>query len=74
MRRLRGGCRRPRSPSSPASRPTGNLVELAHLQEHVAGALGAPVGRLTLHVKTAHIYAPEWELMANISGAVAAAR
>ena len=47
----------------------GNLVELAHLSEHVAGALGRPVGRLTLHVKTAHVYATEWELMAELSGA-----
>jgi thymidylate synthase len=46
----------------------GNLVELAHLQEHVAEALDVPVGRLTLHVKTAHVYATEWELMAGLSG------
>ena len=52
----------------------GNLVELAHLQEHVAGALGVPVGRLTLHVKTAHVYATEWELMTGLSGAAAIAR
>lgn len=38
----------------------GNLVELAHLQEHVAGELDSGVGRLVVHVKTAHIYEPEW--------------
>ena len=45
----------------------GNLVELAALQAHVAGALGVPVGRLVLHVKTAHVYEPELELMAELS-------
>ena len=44
----------------------GNLVELAHLQERVAGELGLPVGRLTVHVKSAHVYEPEWELMATL--------
>ena len=47
----------------------GNLVELAHLQETVAEALDAPVGRLVLHVKTAHVYEPEWALMAELAGA-----
>jgi thymidylate synthase len=46
----------------------GNLVELAHLQEHVAGALGAPVGRLVIHAKSAHVYEPEWSAMAQIAG------
>jgi thymidylate synthase len=45
----------------------GNLVELAHLQEHVAGELGAPVGRLVVHAKSAHVYEPEWALMAEIA-------
>jgi thymidylate synthase len=44
----------------------GNLVELAHLQEHVARELGRPVGRLVVHVKSAHVYEPEWELMAQL--------
>jgi thymidylate synthase len=44
----------------------GNLVELAHLQEHVAGELGRPVGRLVVHAKSAHVYEPEWELMAQL--------
>ena len=44
----------------------GNLVELARLQEHVAGELGRPVGRLTVHAKSAHVYEPEWELMAEV--------
>jgi thymidylate synthase len=44
----------------------GNLVELAHLQELVAGELGLPVGSLTIVVKSAHIYEPEWDLMARL--------
>ena len=47
----------------------GNLVELARLQEHVAGELGAEAGRLLVHVKTAHIYEPEWAAMAELAGA-----
>ena len=43
----------------------GNLVELARLQELVARELGLPVGRLTVLVKSAHVYEPEWELMAR---------
>jgi thymidylate synthase len=34
----------------------GNLVELAALQHHVANGLGAPVGRLLMIVKSAHVY------------------
>jgi thymidylate synthase len=37
----------------------GNLVELASLQQDVAGALGLPVGRLLMIVKSAHIYETE---------------
>jgi len=48
----------------------GNLVELAALQEHVARGLDLPVGRLVLHVKPAHVYATEFELMAGLTGAV----
>jgi thymidylate synthase len=44
----------------------GNLVELAHLQEHVAGELGAGVGRLVVHVKTAHIYEEEVAVMKGL--------
>jgi thymidylate synthase len=44
----------------------GNLVELARLQEHVARELGAAVGPLVVHVKTAHIYEPEWSAMAGL--------
>jgi thymidylate synthase len=47
----------------------GNLVELTRLQEHVAAALGAPIGRLVVHAKSAHIYEPEWALMAGLSTA-----
>ena len=45
----------------------GNLVELAGLQEHVAGELDAPPGRLIVHVKSAHVYEPEWTLMARLA-------
>ena len=34
----------------------GNLVELAHISEKVADALGAPVGPLVMAVKSAHVY------------------
>jgi thymidylate synthase len=47
----------------------GNLVELARLQERVADELGAPVGRLVVHAKSAHVYEPEWAAMAEIAGA-----
>jgi thymidylate synthase len=46
----------------------GNLVELARLQEHVAGELAVAVGRLVIHAKSAHVYEPEWELMAGLVG------
>jgi thymidylate synthase len=46
----------------------GNLVALARLQEHVARELGAPVGRLVIHAKSAHVYEPEWAAMADIAG------
>jgi thymidylate synthase len=42
----------------------GNLVELAHLAEHVAGELDRPVGPLVVHAKSAHVYEPELALMA----------
>ena len=46
----------------------GNLVELARLQEHVAGELDCEVGRLVVHAKSAHVYEPEWTLMARLAG------
>jgi thymidylate synthase len=46
----------------------GNLVELTRLQEHVAGELGTPSGRLVIHAKSAHVYEPEWAAMAQIAG------
>ncbi len=45
----------------------GNLVELARLQETVAAGLGAPVGRLVIHAKSAHVYEPEWEWMSSLA-------
>jgi thymidylate synthase len=44
----------------------GNLVELARLQELVAGELGLPLGSLTIYVKSAHVYEPELSLMAAL--------
>lgn len=44
----------------------GNLVELAAVLRRVASALGAPVGRLVMLVKSAHIYATELEYMTSI--------
>src|SRR5205809_971489 len=46
----------------------GNLVELARLQEHVARELSTSPGRLVVHAKSAHIYEPEWALMARLAG------
>jgi len=40
-----------------------NLVELAALQTRVANELGAAVGRLTMSVKSAHIYETELDTM-----------
>ena len=37
----------------------GNLVELASLQQHVAGQLGQSAGRLLMIVKSAHVYETE---------------
>lgn len=41
----------------------GNLVELAWLQQHIAGRLGVPAGRLDFLVKSAHVYATEFDYM-----------
>jgi len=43
-----------------------NLVELAALQTRVANELGAQVGRLTMNVKSAHIYQTDLDLMQRI--------
>ena len=45
----------------------GNLVELARLQQRVAGELGVPVGRLVVHVKSAHVYESERALMERLA-------
>ena len=47
----------------------GNLVELAALQRHVADALGAPVGRLVMIVKSAHVYETEFEYVRGVLAA-----
>jgi thymidylate synthase len=52
----------------------GNLVELAWLQEHIAFALGLPVGRLDFLVKSAHVYETEFEYMNTVLARVDAVR
>ena len=49
----------------------GNLVELARLQHEVAGAVAAPVGRLVIHAKSAHVYEPELETMRRLTAVAA---
>jgi thymidylate synthase len=44
----------------------GNLVELAAVQRRVAAALDAPVGRLVMTIKSAHIYETERDAMAAL--------
>ena len=44
----------------------GNLVELAALQHHVAGALDGPVGPLRFIVKSAHIYDPDLPYVSSL--------
>lgn len=41
----------------------GNLVQLAEIQRHVAAGLEAPIGRLTMIIKSATIYETEVALM-----------
>jgi thymidylate synthase len=45
----------------------GNLVELARLQHEVAAAVAAPVGRLLIFAKSAHVYEPELEAMRRLA-------
>ena len=49
--------------------PASVRGSIARLQQRVAEEIGAPVGRLVLHAKSAHIYEPDWELMRGV-GAV----
>ena len=49
-----------------------NLVELADLQHRVARELRVPVGRLTMAVKSAHVYDPEIDAMRAMCTAAAA--
>lgn len=44
-----------------------NLVELARVQHEVADAVGVAVGMLLIHVKSAHVYEPELELMRSLT-------
>jgi thymidylate synthase len=45
----------------------GNLVELARLQRRVADDVGVPPGRLVIHVKSAHVYESERDLMHRLT-------
>ena len=47
----------------------GNLVELATLQERVAAGVGCPVGRLIMVVKSAHVYATEFDYLQQVLAA-----
>ena len=49
----------------------GNLVQLADIQARVAVELGRPVGSLTFIVKSAHVYATEFEYMNGVLAATA---
>ena len=42
------------------------MVALARLQHEVAAAVGAEVGQLVIHVKSAHIYEPEFAAMRDL--------
>jgi len=46
----------------------GNLVELAWIQSHVAHELHVPVGRLTMFVKSAHVYDSDDDFMTDALG------
>ena len=48
----------------------GNLVELASLQQHVASALGLPVGRLLMVVKSAHVYETDLDYIKGVLAGV----
>jgi thymidylate synthase len=50
----------------------GNLVELASLQRHVADALGVPVGRLLMIIKSAHVYETELSYIEGVLAGSAA--
>jgi hypothetical protein len=52
---------------SSACAPT-RIVIPQPLQEHVAGELDCAIGRLVVHAKSAHVYEPEWTLMARLAG------
>ena len=46
-----------------------NLVELAALQSGIACELSAPVGTLTMIVKSAHVYASDYAYVSRVLGA-----
>jgi Thymidylate synthase len=52
----------------------GNLVELASLQRHVADALGVPVGRLLMIIKSAHVYETDLSYVEGVLAPAAATR
>src|SRR5437660_794323 len=44
------------------------VVERPASADSVVAELAAPVGRLVIHAKSAHVYEPELELMAGLAG------
>ena len=48
------------------SKGYGNLVQLADIQERVAGELGRPIGSLTFIIKSAHVYETEFDYMRGV--------
>ena len=71
--RLLGARRRGSSSSSTptastsARRRTATSSSSPACRSWSRGELGLPVGRLTVLVKSAHVYEPEWELMAGLA-------
>jgi len=49
-------------------------VELAALQRDIARTVGASVGRLTMIVKSAHVYATEYDSMHSVQAKMVTAR
>ena len=49
----------------------GNLVELARLQDEVGAGIGAPLGQLVVHAKSAHVYASDYERVGELVDLVA---
>ena len=57
-----------RTASTSARRRTGTSSSSPACRSCVAGELRLPLGALTIYVKSAHVYEPEWALMAQLVG------